>query len=78
MVSREATIELPGSSREEVGGEVFNRITDIFILSEHSLKGSSSFLKGPSGSPHSTVKYQKALQIPSENSVLGLVVLSSD
>lgn len=56
MVSREATIELPGSSREEVGGEVFNRITDIFILSEHSLKGSSSFLKGPTGSPHSTVK----------------------
>lgn len=73
MVSTEATIELSGSSRGEFRREVFNRITDIFILSENSfpLKGSSSVF-------YSTVKLWGALQIPSENFVLGLVVLSSE
>lgn len=62
-----------GSSRGEVRKKGFNRITDIFIMSENSIP-----LKGSSGLLHRTVKLWRALQISSEKFVLGLVVLSSD
>jgi len=68
----EASIELAGQSTGEAGREALNRITGIFILTENCFP-----LKGPSGLLHSTLKSLKALQIPSENSGLGLIVLSS-